>query len=407
MKQLCLILPLAVITCAAGSSDKTSVDPDAPIPPSPEPPAEVAPDATATAVSPGPSLAEIERESLLRIGEAKLTSGDFESALVAFRQVAQADPPVESAIAALLGMARTYTQQGELIKAVASYEYLLKTFEVGAHTPTANLEAGRILRDLGSDKQALARFYSVIHTTLRLTETDQGGYREVVRTAQFEIAETHLRAGDYESAARFFKRFELLDVQPEDRAWAQFKAARAMELSGQSREAITAYRSFIERNPGNEHTPEAHFLLASLLEADDQHRESLEVTLALLQHEQARSHEDQSRWRHWQKRTGNQLAAAFFARGEFNSALVLYRALALLSEDPSWRLPLVYHQGICYERLLDYPLALAAYSVILDHVEQASGFSDLGRMAEWRRDQISWRRDTHQNIRELLSPPPS
>jgi len=277
---------------------------------------------------------------------------------------------------------------------------LLKNFEAGPHTPTVNLEVGRVLRDLGSSKLALARFYSVIHTTLKLSDGDHERYRDVVRTAQFEIAETHLLAGDYAEAAHYFQRFELLNAAPSDRAWARFKAAFALDLAGENVAATQAFRDFIIRHPEDENTPEAHFILANLLERQGLHEDSLRITLNLLQNEHAQSQQDQSRWRQWQQRTGNQLAHAFYERGEFNSALVLYRSLALLDDAPAWRLPLLYQQALCHERLMDYRQASDTYALIIES-DTAQPSSELSRMAQWRADQIDWWQQTQQNIHML------
>lgn len=352
------------------------------------------------------SLSTKERDSLMRIGAAKLAEGDPASALIAYRQVAASHPAPKYIAPALIGLARAFSQTGESIKSVATYEHLLKNFEGGSHTPTVNLEVGRVLRDLGSSKLALARFYSVIHTTLKLSDGDHERYRKVVRTAQFEIAETHLLAGNYAEAARYFQRFELLDAAPGDRAWAQFKAARALELAGENAAATQALRDFIIRHPEDENAPEAHFILANLLERQGLHEDSLRVTLNLLQNEQAQSQSDQFRWRQWQQRTGNQLAHAFYERGEFNSALVLYRSLALLNDEPQWRLPLLYQQALCHERLMDYLQAREAYTLIIES-DPAQPASELSRMAQWRAEQIDWWQQTQQSLQSLRPPSPS
>jgi tetratricopeptide (TPR) repeat protein len=342
-------------------------------------------------------------QSLLRIGEIKLAVGDSAAAIIAFRQVAESRPAPAEAVAALLGLARSYDAAGESVKAVATYEHLLQKYRDDPQTPTILLEDGRILRRIGSSKLALARFYSVIHTSLKLTHGDGSDYRKLVQAAQFEIAETHLQSGDYEAAIRFFKRFELLDVSAADRAWAQFKVARALMLADHKTEAVTSLQDFITRNPTNENTPEAHFLLSSLLDQMGQHDESLRVTLSLLQSEHAKSQGNQARWRQWQQRTGRQLANTYYERGEFNSAFSLYRALADLDSSPAWRLPQLYQQGLCLERLMQYAQALETYATLIEDAGETmpTDLAEIVRMAEWRRDQINWWQLTQQNLQAL------
>lgn len=344
-------------------------------------------------------------QSLLRIGDAKITQGDTGAAIIAFRQVAESRPAPDTALAALMGLARAYTKAGETVKAIATYEHLLKNFDAGSTAPVANLEAGRLLREVGSGNLALARFYSVIHTSLKLTSAELENYREVVRTAQLEIAETHLQMGNYDEATRFFKRFNLLEVSDTDRAWARFRIARAQILGGQQLAATATLRAFITSYPDNEHTPEAHFLLATLLDELNQPEKALEVTVALLQRESQYSDTDRGRWRRWQQRTGNQLANTYYTRGDFRSALILYQSLLALDHAPDWAIPLLYQQGLCFERLRQPDRAAESYGALiaLGQKNVPADLGDMVRMAEWRTKQIKWWQETEQAM-HLLDP---
>jgi len=353
-----------------------------------------------------------ERASLLRIGDAKLASGDLESALLAYNAVATATEDPDELATALLGLARTLRKSGEGVKAAATYERLLKDHPGFVETPSALLELGRTYRELGSPKLAIARFYSVINSTLRLPEAETVRYRRTVRTAQFEIAETHLSTGDYASAIKFFNRLDLLDLAPADRARARFKAAEARVLAGESLAAVTALRTFIEQEPGAAQNPEARFLLGTLLARLGRHEDSLQVTLELLRHEHARTAPNAPAWLAWQRRTGNQLANQFYIRNDFAGALLLFRALAALDASPEWRLPILYHIGLCEERLNQHGAALEAYREIGKAAGEkpAAAIADVARMAAWRCDQLAWLTRAQTALGELgppLVPPPS
>ena len=350
-----------------------------------------------------PSLAVTEEHaSLIRIGEAKLASGDATSALIAYRQIASTAIDENEEALALLGLARAYRLNGDGVKAAATYEHLLKNHPDYAELPSALLELGRTLRDLGSPKLALARFYSVINSTLKLPEAESERYRRIVRTAQFEIAETHLSTGNYSEAVRFFNRLDLLDLAPADRARARFKAAQCRVYAGDKPGAVTALTVFIAQDPGDSHSPEARFLLAQLLGDLGRRDESLRVTLELLNNERARG-DKSGNWQTWQRRTGNQLANQFYQQGEFASALLVYRSLDALDPTPAWRVPVLYQLGLCLERLDQPAAAIEAYTQIqkLAGENPPSTLADIVRMAAWRSTQIAWSITTRTQIHAL------
>ncbi len=347
-----------------------------------------------------------ERASLLRIGDAKLAAGDAESALIAYRQVAVVSKIPDELARALLGMARSHRLAGDGVKASATYEHLVRAFPNYAEIPSALLELGRTLRDLGSPKLAINRFYSVIHSTLKLPEAESDRYRRIVRTAQFEIAETHLATGNYPEAVRFFKRLDLLDLAPADRSRARFKAALATVRTGDTNASVAALYSFITSEPNDANSPEARFLLAGLYNQLGRKEESLRVTLDLLHHEQARK-DSADTWRQWQRRTGNLLANQLYQQGEFTTALIIYRALATLEDTPAWRIPVLYQVGLCQEKLEQPDAAIATYAELrkLAGDTPAPEFADLAGMADWRSRQLAWTTTTRTEIRALRPEP--
>jgi len=364
------------------------------------------PSPTGPAASPE-KLTTVERTSLLRIGATKLKSGDADSAIIAYRQVAEiTEEPGEEA-AALAGLARAYRLGGDQIKAAATYELFIKDHPDDPQAPAVYLELGRTLRDLGSPKLAIASFYNVLQSALRFPDSGSDEYRRLALTAQFEIAETHLATGEYAEAVRFFNRLNVLDLSDADRARARFKSAQAMALSGNRPAAILALQAFIKQDPDDPNSPEARFLLATILGELNRREESLQVTLDLLHHEHDRSTGDAAGWRTWQQRTGNQLANQFYTQGDFASALVLYRALAGLDATAAWRLPVLYQIGLCDERLLQNKDALDIYQQIITLAGKQPGeFADFARMAAWRSQQLTWWTQTQSELNSLITPPP-
>jgi len=348
--------------------------------------------------------------SLLRIGESKLDQGDFTSAEIAFRQVLAEKATRAQDSQALLGLGRTYRKKGDYTKASAVYEKFLKEFPEDPNLPTIYLELGRSLRALGAYKQAIGRFYSVINSTLKLPESGPDLYRQLARTAQFEIAETYFQSGDYAQANRYFSRLKLLDLAPEDRARAHFKSAYALILAGEDKKAAAALRSYLDQNPQDENVPEARFLLSDSLRRQGQINESLLVALDLLKAEHAYTDKDPQRWAYWQRKTGNQLANEFYERGDFGSALLIYQTLGNLSTDASWKLPVTYQIGLCLERLQRFDRAKECYQTIVDNVKPGSAdgaarpeLADLADMAAWRLDQLGWLQDTDKQLSQFFN----
>jgi tetratricopeptide (TPR) repeat protein len=409
--RLLLGLGLAAALRAGATEDHAAAAPaPAATPATPATPAAEPAPATAHAHAPGPEAAEPEQEpaavvdSLLRIGETKLAARDTEAAIVAFRQAAKMGSG-DAAAQALQGLARALRLQGDAVKAIATYERLVQNHGEWRGLPLALLELGRTLRETGAPRLAMSRFYSVIHGTLKLPEAEETHYRQLVRTAQFEIAETHLALGDAAEAVRFFRRLDLLDLEPEDRARARFRTAQAQLLGGDKDGARVTLELFVEQDAKAKDAGEARFLLAQLHAEAGRGELALRVTLDLLRIGQETS--DAQAWRGWQQRTGTFLAGKFFAEGDFYSALLLWRAMAELDATPGWRAPALYQVGLCLERLQQPEQALKTYEELaaLLGTEPEPAQRELARMAKWRAGQLEWTRKVREEIRDLSSEP--
>ncbi len=354
-----------------------------------------------------------EIASLLRLGQSTLDRNDFISAELAFRRVLQERATVEQDREALLGLARVYRKKGDYIKGAAIYEKIIVQYPSDPCLPLVYLELGRTHRALGAYKQAIARFYSVIHSTLKLPDQGPEQYRQLARTAQFELAETHFQMGQYERATVFFSRLTLLDLAPEDRARAQFKSVYALYLAGEHEKAVAGLRGFLELNPTDENVPEARYLLSISLRRLGRGSESLTAALELLRVERERMTTDEKRWTYWQRKTGNQLANDFYEAGDFASAMAIYQSLVNLGAEPSWRLPATYQLGLCHERLRMFDRARECYQTIIDNVNASKRdgsarpeLADIAEMANWRLQHLSWQ-ETNDKQLSALFPPPS
>jgi tetratricopeptide (TPR) repeat protein len=263
---------------------------------------------------------------------------------------------------------------------------------------------------MGAYKNALTRFYSVINSTLKLPPESYEHYQLLAKTAQFEIAETHYETGNFVEAAKFFDRLRLLDLAPEDRARAHFKSACALMNGGETEKATTKFKQYIDQWPLDENVPEARYLLALSLRQLGRTDEALAITLALLRTEQATAGTDPKNWAYWQRRTGNQLANDFFQNGDTLSAVAIYEGLSRLSDAASWRLPIAYQMGLCYERLRQADRATLAYQEIIAAVSHPAGkepvtseLTELSKMAAWRISQLEWNGRTDSQLTHFFS----
>lgn len=384
----------------------------------------------ATSHDPHPAATAVGAESnrdgiisLQKLGASLSERGDADAAEIAYRQIMAArEATIDDLANALVGLARVYRKFGSLTKAAAIYEKYLKDYPAHDHVPDVLLELGRTHRALGAHQLALARFYSVLNSTLKLSSEGFVHYQMLAKTAQFEIAETHFQMGAYPEANKYFSRLRLLDLAPADRARAHFKSAYALYLGKEFEPAVVTLHSYLEQWPQDENVPEARYLLSLSLRTLGRKQEALDATLQLLR--AAQSGVDPKRWSYWQRRTGNQLANEFFQAGDTLNALVIYQGLAALSPDPAWRLPITYQIALCYERMRLYDRAAVTYQSIVDGanpppveaalVENKSAapeaaksvsaeLAELTRMATWRLTQLNWNEQTERHLAAIFT----
>ncbi len=369
-----------------------------------EPPA--APDpAPARVRAPAKNSRAEELRGIIAVGSSMTERGDYDGAEIAFRQVLNAkDAPPADLRSALLGLAHMHRKQGALVKAAAIYEKYLQEYPGDDRTPDALLELGRTLRDMGAFKTAINRFYSVINSTLKMPSDGFTHYEQLAKTAQFEIAETHFQAGEFEEASKFFSRLRLLDLAPADRAHAHFMAAYSFYLQGKREDSVTMLQSYLEQWPDDDSVPEARYLLATNLRALKRTQDAFAATLELLRAEKSRVAANPKRWAYWQRRTGNQLANDFFEDGDILDAQEIYSGLQALSDDPTWRMPVTYQLALCYERLGNVDKARASYQRIIDGVgaSAAPNLVELSQLATWRLAQLDWHDTVTHKVASLM-----
>ena len=292
----------------------------------------------------------------------------------------------------VLEMAEMYLKAGVGTKAAAVYEKFVERFGRDPEAATVLLRLGLIYRDLGAFRLALARFYSVLNLSLHIPKGRMETYRRLLSVrSQLEIAETHFKMGEHETAAVFFSRLGLLNLGEKDLSRVQFKSAYIEYLLEKYPTAVVKLEDFIVTYPESVLIPESHFLLVNTYKKLNQPREAVEETLKLLRITKTRKEENEKLWYYWKRRTGNQLANELYEQRDFLSALKIYQTMADLNDHPEWQWPIIYQIGLCFERLEMAPKAREAFHLLVTGVEWENlefeltpNLISLKEMAEWR-----------------------
>lgn len=309
----------------------------------------------------------------------------------------------------LLTLGEVYERQGSPSRVIALYEKFIIVFPRDKELPKLFLKLGRMYRDSGATKTALAKFYNVLNVALNVPVDELKDYQDVSHRAQLEIADTFFSMGSYDKAAKFFKRLLRIDLVSQDHQNILFKYAYTIYLSGNYSESVAGLRSFINEFPQSDLAPEARYLLSETYIRLNDPRMAMKETLELLNSEISKIDTNPEAWLYWKKRTGNKLANQFYQDANYMDALTIYRAMVDLSLDPVWTWPVLYQVGLCYEKLNMKPKAQEAYQQIVDtnssltdEMKDDPTLSSISEMAVWRVERLELDLDMQFNLNSIL-----
>ncbi len=353
--------------------------------------------------------------------------GDFQRAEAYYLKVLSYVVPKEEKRDALVALGKMEEDRlKQPVKAVAVYEQVISLWPGDPDGADLNLRMGRIYRELGTPKLSLNKFYNVLYAALRVSEGND--YKAITLRAQLEIAKTHLIAGEWEEAGKFYERLKRLELPLEDKAEVHFYAAQTLQQAKEHVKAVAAAREFLANFPNSPFAPECQYMMIQGLKSLKRSEEALAETVRLLRTERERSKKNPELWAYWQQKTGNELGNELYAAGDSLHALTVYQTLAEINDSAEWRLPAVYQIGLCFERLRHPERALEAYRYIIDAsaakpvkttVEKTAakgspaaaqgGLSDLGfnlgavrEMAQWRSEHLLWMQKAEAKVAPLL-----
>jgi len=344
----------------------------------------------------------------IRAARIAAKSRDFERAEQLYTRPIELSVPEELKKTALLELAAMYEASLMFTKMAVVLEKFVKQWPKDPRVPHIYMRLGHVYRDLGSYNVAISRFYQVLKVSLNIPEDRLSDYQRLSLRAQYDIAETYFILGDYDKAQRFYERLTLLDLPKADQEHVLFKSAYIAHLNGEYAQAVNALQHFVDEHPGSRLLAEARFLLSNAHRELKQHPQALRVALELLRSQQKATGSDLEEWRYWQRKTANLVANDFYERGDYHGALQIYQAMARLSDDPAWQMPVIYQMGLCFERMRLMPRAREAYRILAvaeewdaTVVENERSLASIQDMAKWRLEHMEWTDTMSTDLLEL------
>lgn len=367
-------------------------------------------EAQALAKARADELSEFKRrvETAQRQRAAKL----FDEATVNNVAILNSTAPDDMKRTALLELALTAQEQGNLSRALQILSQFLSRWPQDANAPEILLRQGLIYRQLGIHSMAMGKFYATMTTALVLKNDHFDFYRKLVLQAQAEIAETLALQNKHKDAGEAFARLLKEDSPALNHPRVHYRYLQSLAAQNKHAEAVGQAQDYLTHHADAPEAAEVRFLLATSLKKLGRNSEALEQVLRLLQSQQGLAKERPEALAYWQQRTGNEIANQLYQEGDFLRALDIYQSLLLLNPAPAWQCPVLYQIGLAYERLEQPTKAAEAYSTLLAHqsalgTNAPASLQTLLEMARWRQDFLRWHVKTelaHREVRPTVPP---
>jgi len=361
-------------------------------------------------VTPGSSK-QADLEAMLDWGRRMKREKNYEAAEKSFIMVLQANAPDEMNRTAMLEMALLAQENQQPARAQQIYAQYLERFSDDPSAAEVCLRQGLLYRQMGAPTLALAKFYAVMTTSLRLKLDRLEYYQRLVLQAQTEIADTYYLQGKFGEAAEFLGRLLKLENPQLHKAQIIYKLLRSYSAMNRYVEVVAQGEFFIGKYAESSEIAEVRFLLADALKKLGRARDATQQVLVLLESQQTTATNRPGNWIYWQQRAGNEIANQLYQEGDFLNALVIYQQLARVNDAVAWQLPVWYQMGLVYERLRQPTKALEMYMVILgrekdlDSAGRTLSLEAVLDMARWRKMQLEWQMKTEAVNAALHLPP--
>ena len=348
-----------------------------------------------------------KEDETYRQAKIAIKFNDFEMARsLIMKYLGKLDAPDELRKELLVDLATMYYQSGDVVRAIQIYEKYASAFPKDSQLPAIYLLLGNFYREIGTFRLAIARYYSVINSSINVPSENIEEYRDISLNAQKSIADTLYELGQYDEALKFFSRLTLLNLHPDEIAEIKYKEINSLFHLENHEQVILDANIFLSNYPDSDFIPEVYYLLSNSFRTLGRSQESIKAVLSLLQHTREGSSEEGERtWEYWQKRTADQLAEEFYKQGDYFSALKIYQSMVRLRNDPEWQWPVLYKMGICFEKLQMPPKALTAYEMIVSgeswkgiDYDVTENLQYIREMSQWRKENLEWNQSIDRSV---------
>jgi tetratricopeptide (TPR) repeat protein len=296
---------------------------------------------------------------------------------------------------ALLGLADYSEAKGQLELAQQFLAEYLQRFSDDPMIPEILLRQAYLYQRMGAYSRAEEKLYAVTRAAIALRVLNLEYYERITLTAKTEIAETHYAQGKYAEAA---DKFERLLADPSDElnvVVVKTKLIRALsKVPDKTSEVIRNAVDFLNTHAAAEQQAEVRYLLAQAYKVSGKKQESLRQLLLLLE---AAEVSNDTKLKSWKMLAGNEIGNQLFLEGDYINAITVYNGLLALDEAVSWKLPIHYQIGLCFERESQPEKAIKSYDDINALGQKTTAKLEpslqmVVDMARFRSDILSWRK---------------
>ena len=265
---------------------------------------------------------------------------------------------------ALTQLSELYYEQSEYTKAIDMLEQAMAKFPVLAATPERLYRLGEFYRDANLPTRSAEAFFRVINSIVVGGEKSLKRYLHLARLSKFEIARSHYMNRDYARALALFDRIELLELSAENHETVLYYKILATLKLPELKAGIELIDTFMEEFPESEFLPELLYSKADVMMKLGEKDSSIALFMRLLDSAKNESDASERQRTFWHQQAGNRLANRFYAEGDYSVALRIYQGMVELSEQPSWRIPVIYQIALCFEKMAMHKRAQESYLFI-------------------------------------------
>ncbi len=347
---------------------------------------------------------QAELDAIFDLGIQYRQEGDFEQASNTFINLIKKRPPVAYRKRALLQLALIAEKNEDWVRANQIYSQFDALYPDDPNQALVYLKMGNILRRTGGMEKALQKYHSVISLTMKLRELNEEYLpvvQRLVMKAKIEIAETHFMDGDFDNAARLYRRLLIQQHSSSDlvginKPLVHYKLIYSHFLNKDYSKVENEGETFLQEYGSDPKSIEVRYLLAKTLMIKNRRQEALRQFQKILENPTALTESEPETWTRLQVRIGVEIGDLMVKEGDLMGAVQIHESLLDLNLEEKDLLEVLYQLGILHEDLKYTQKALAFYQRIIDRIsglkkeDLSRHLQMIGEMAGWRIQTLTW-----------------